>query len=158
MNHVHAFVEEVNFVVTIDYALSLEEMVAAGKYDLIYPHGFVDSETYPINGQGVIECKLKLINVRNGLGSEKLAEYFASFKLIPPSAEHVLAFGAKYPEQQRKITIVGVGDNFWNKGSNGLFLDEVGSGRRLSWCTSGPGSYWSGGICFLAVDGQSSAT
>ncbi len=100
------FFEDDVFPVSIDYKLSLDEMVEEGKYDMktgITPENF---ESFKIEGSGTVEAKLRLMCINRPVSIEEVDELIESFGLMPAKIEHLLAFGAKYPDKQREFSII----------------------------------------------------
>jgi hypothetical protein len=105
-------------VLRVDFNLTLGEMIVAGRYG---PKGDnwnkdITQERFPIVGAGIEEFEFKLF------GEEGFEDGFSSEKVIkiikeddkdnpwsPAQTEHTLAFGAQFPDAQRKNPIIGLG-------------------------------------------------
>lgn len=75
------------FKVTVDYGQTLEQMIAAGKYDHVGPH-FTPSERFPISGEGKVEREVVLVGPYHGHWVENVLEELG---LRPAKIEELLA-------------------------------------------------------------------
>jgi hypothetical protein len=105
------------FRIVVDYAMTFEQMVAAGQYD--WKNDDIIAKQFPVTGEGRLECEARLFNFEHPTSSEDAEK---AIRLTAPAGEwepgkleHLLAFGAKYPEEQRKIPIVCLGSVSTNK-------------------------------------------
>jgi hypothetical protein len=98
-------------VLAIDYTLSLAYMVKSGGYDWVNPD--ITPENFPITGSGVEEVEYMLvhpniyISSKDAISAIKAEDKNNSWQ--PAAIQHLLAFGAKNPEEQRKYPIVALG-------------------------------------------------
>lgn len=140
------------FRLTVDYGQTLEQMIAAGRYD--WKNDDITAKRFPVEGKGIVEFEGRYfhfnrnISSENAVGGIELADTVNPWS--PAKIEHVLSHGATFPEEQRKFPIVGLGSVAWVYGDRSVpGLYGVDSGRRLSL------GWWSGDwrpICrFLAV-------
>ena len=136
------------YPVTVNYGLSLEEMIAAGRYN--WKNGDITAEHFPMNGDGTKEVVTELIHFNNYTESDKALRELDRRGFRPATIEELLAFGAKYPELQRQFPIVALG-SIWRHLSDRYvpYLWSFTSGRylRLYWF----GVRWSVYYRFLAV-------
>lgn len=95
------------FPVTVDYSMSLELMIASGRYDWVNPD--ITSEHFPVKGTGTIRLETQLINFVRPTSSEFAIGELDKMGLRPAILEELLAFGAKYPEEQLMHTIIALG-------------------------------------------------
>lgn len=132
----------------VDFSLSLQEMIALGKY------GWVNSDitpsNFPLTGKGLDEVEYKIYHFDKEMKTKQVEDQMEKDGYKPGKIWHLLSFGAQNPEEQKKYPIIALGSSvglcgFWRV----PFLDFGGGGRRLSlYCRDG---VWSGGCRFLAV-------
>lgn len=139
-------------IITVDFGLSLAAMIAAGKYDRVNLE--ITAERFPVVGSGVVVYETKLFYINSIVSSD---EVDGLIRRVDPACpwgpsrhEHTLAFGAAYPELQRKHPIIGLGSSVDLDGRRCVVcLDRCGAGRYLDldrWDND-----WSTYCCFLAV-------
>lgn len=140
--------------VLVDYGLTLEQMIAAGRFDWL--NNDINSDQFPVKGEGRAGYEARLFHFDDNISSE---EVVAKIKGADPAnpweparIEHLLAFGTKYPEEQRKHPIVALGSvgnaTFFGK-RNVPYLYRRVTGRSLHldwWSTE-----WHPFYQFLAV-------
>ncbi len=91
----------------MDYALSLEEMIAAGFYQEIDRD--IDSKRFPIELAGEKETEVELVQAPGYFGNSTALSYeLLMADAIPAGLEHLLAFGAQYPYEQCKYPIAAL--------------------------------------------------
>ena len=139
---------------SIDYSRSLEAMIAAGHYD--WKNDDITAKRFPVVGKGVEQFEATLFHFNRNVSSEQAVEAIKADGWEPGKIEHLLAFGEKYPEEQRKYPIIALGSVAWVRG--GRRVPDLGrsSARRglsLVWWVDG----WLGRCRFLAVRKLSSA-
>lgn len=102
------------FSVTVDYNMTVEEMVAAGCYDR--KNWDIDSKNFKVEGRGRIEVDLELVHFGRVMSSDEVLKELYQKGLRPAKLEELLAFGAKYPDEQRKYPVVALGSvwRLWN--------------------------------------------
>lgn len=123
-------------IIEVDYGMPFEQMVAEGRYD--WRNDNLNEKNFPIKGKGKrhFECKLFDANCSSKQGVERIEA--AGFK--PGATEHILKFGATFPEIQRKTPIVGLGSTARVGGRVDVpCLGRGGAGRGLGL------SWWGGG-------------
>src|SRR3989344_7150825 len=145
------------FLVTVNYDLSFAEMIAAGCYDWVN-HDIAAERR--VNGGGIREFECRLFHFNRAMTSEDVVREIEMADCENPwssgTIEHELAFGATFPEEQRKHPILALGSSCRIFGSRDIpCLDEDDSGRGLTlrWWASD----WRGICRFLAVRKLSSA-
>ena len=134
--------------ITIDYGKSLAEIIAAGRYDLVNDH--ISTERFSLTGTGVATCEARLFRFGPAVSSETAAEAIEKEGWQLGKIEHLLAFGAGYPEEQRKFTIIALGSSARVLGVRYVpYLGRRGSGRStgLDWWDGG----WDASYRFLGV-------
>ena len=133
---------------TVDYSLTMEQMIALGQYD--WKNDNITSERFPVKGEGKKEIVGELVKYGSAMSSEAVLADLDKKGFRPATIEELLAFGAAFPEFQRKFPIVALGS-----------VAEI-HGRRVVACLGGGdsgrglGLIWFGGgwvaFChFLAV-------
>ncbi len=157
------------YKVIVDYSMTLAEMIKAGNYDWVND---AIVKRFKIQGSGKHAFDLVLVTVPEILewliaqgqaSEEQIAEkwvttrqviaYLSSHGLLAALIEHLLAFGAAYPELKRQFQIIALGSSFVH-----------GHGPRDCSCLDGPvderglslfcfvdDSRWNDRCCFLAV-------
>lgn len=98
-------------VITIDYGMSFEDMIAAGKYDWVTPN--IIQTNFPVKGQRLVELETKVFHFDPHTSSnDGVAAIQADDRQnpwAPATIEGLLAYGAKHPEEQLKHPIIGLG-------------------------------------------------
>lgn len=135
--------------IIVDYAESLEEMIAAGNYD--WKNSDITPEHFPILGKGKVELKPHLIHFNRVIDSDDVLKSPEMIGKRPGKIEELLAFGKTYPEMQRKFPVVALGSVAGLDGHRRVAcLDEGRSERELylNWRVDG----WDESCRFLAFD------
>lgn len=136
------------YPITVNYGLSLKEMIAVGRYDR--EDKDITALHFPMKGEGTKEVVTELVHFNRHMESEDVLREFDERSLRPATIKELLAFGAKYPELQRQFPIVALGSIWWHLAYRFvLCLDRYGSerGLRLIWFGHG----WRDDCRFLAV-------
>lgn len=137
------------YQVTVDYGQSLDQMIAAGRYNS--RNSDINSKNFPITGTGQVEVELHLVHLNKVASTEEVLAELDRRGLRPAKIEESLSFGAKYPNLQKEFPIVALG-SVWRRpcGCRGV-ADLAGwDGERsllLYWIESG----WSERCRFAAV-------
>lgn len=139
------------FTVTVDYDQALAQMIKAGNYN--WANDDITSDHFPTVGVGQEECKFVLVHLDKPVTTKEALEEIRRRGLLPAKIEHLLAFGAKYPEKQREFLIVELG-SVWvdprGRRRVACLAENVGE-RELGLSWSVPGGEWPGHCRFLAV-------
>ena len=98
------------YKVIVDYGLSLAEMVKAGKYDWF--NDDITDKRFEVQGDGQHEVELVLVHLNRNATTKEVLEYLHNQGLEPAKIEHLLAFGATYPELQKQFPIIALGSSF----------------------------------------------
>jgi len=116
------------FLVTIDYKLTLEEMIkACGFADCDYAE-FI-AERFEVSGIGVVQQEIVLIEFdARIILRDFVVEGMMALGLEPAKIEHALALGKQYPEVQRERPVVFFGST-WH--SYAPTLGNWTDGRRI---------------------------
>lgn len=101
------------FPVTIDYGITLQAMIAAGRYD--WTNSDVIAEHFPSpKAAGKVDADLQLAHFNRITGSHEALRRLDRRGYRASTIEELLAFGATYPEEQLKHSIVALGA-FWQR-------------------------------------------
>ena len=94
-------------LLSVDYTSSFDDMIKAGKYNWVNAN--INSKCFPIRGEGRVEFKTKLFDFDHGISSEYVRKEIVASGWQVAGTEHLLAYGAKNPDEQRKYPIVALG-------------------------------------------------
>jgi|GEM_PF-1568037 len=144
---------------TVDYGQGLDQMMAAGHYDWI--NSDVTSERFAVVGEGIVQFAWKVFHFDCDMLSEKAIGAIRSADVTnpwkPARIEHLLAFGAKHRDEQRRYPILALASVARVHGVRYVpCLSRDGCARRhlsLPWWHSG----WNRSCRFLATRKLSSA-
>lgn len=96
----------------VDLGLTLEQMIAAGRYDWVNGD-IVKSGEFKPAGDGVLRLEAALLGFDRNVSSEAAIKTAGSIDAERPwqvaGISALCAFGAKHPDEQRKKWIVGLG-------------------------------------------------
>ena len=95
------------FPVAVNYDLSVEEAVNAGDYQAV--HTQITSKNFPSTRRGHADLEIVLVRFERRMASEDVVRELEEEGLRAAELPEFLAFGAKYPEVQRKFSVVGIG-------------------------------------------------
>ena len=142
------------FPILVDYTHSLAQMIAAGKYDSVNSN-ITDKHPPPpsiLAGLPIkAELKLELVPFNRTISSNDAIQELKQRGLRPATPPELLAFGATYPEEQRKYPIVALG-SVWQRWDGYRFVPYLSSdGDRRGLDRSFFGGGWRAGCRFLAV-------
>ncbi len=140
--------------ILVDHGLTLEQMIHAGKYEWI--NSEIDFHQFPVQGEGRVAYEARLFHFAGSVSSQdaekKIVEADTAHPWRPARIEHLLAFGAAYPAEQRNHPILAlgsVGDAAFFGKRNVPYLYRRITGRSLHldwWCND-----WTPLYRFLAV-------
>ena len=143
-------IEVGRYPITVDYSKTLEEMIAAGKYD--YVNSEITSINFPIpsDKSGSKNPEAIILHFNKRIDTEKLLKILNRKGFRPGTLPELLAFGAKYPEAQIRHWVIALGSSW----------QDSGGGRRVVWLGGGVGhrpaalddrrSWWVRSARFLA--------
>jgi hypothetical protein len=140
--------------VAVDYATSLQDRIAAGRYDWVDDD--ITPKRFPIAGTGVVQFETKVFHFDRGISSKSAVEAIRADGWEPAQIEHLLSYGATYPDEQRQYPIIALGSVAEVYGDRNVpYLDRGGAERDLGlmWWVSD----WDDDGRFLAVRKLSSA-
>jgi hypothetical protein len=136
-------------IFTVDYTKTLQHMIAVGNYDWVN-----------VEGTGIVQFEPKVFHFDRDISSE---DAVAAIKADDPQnpwepakIEHLLAYGAAYPEEQRQYPIIGLTSVAKVRGHRRvpcLYGNDAERDLALSWWDG----VWNGDYRFLGVRKQSSA-
>ncbi|MBZ5630257.1 MAG: hypothetical protein LAO06_15465 [Acidobacteriia bacterium] len=119
------------FPVTVNYDLSLEEAIKAGEYQAV--HTEITAANFPSTRIGQADVEIVLIRFDRRMASEDVVRELDREGLRAAELPEFLAFGAAYPDVQRKFSVAGLG-SVWRdrKGYRNVpCLYEASEGRYL---------------------------
>ncbi len=167
-----------NYTVTIDWSRSLEQMIAAGRYDyanedinqknfLLRPPASEDgsersdcggSHLTPGQVSGDGETELELVHLGPNLATEQVLAELDRRGLRPATLPELLAFGEAYPDVQWEFPVAAPGSS-WTRPDGLRLVPCLGSYsgvRYLHLYWGAPDARWSDDCRFLAVRKSSS--
>lgn len=119
-----------SYPITVDYSLTLEQMITAGGYDWV--NSSITSESFPITETGKAELNAQLVCFERAMSSDQALAELDKMGLRPATIAELLVFGAKYPQKQLEFSIVGLGSVAQlGDGRNVASLDQHGRRRVL---------------------------
>lgn len=98
---------ETTYHVRVDYSQSLQEMVEAGRYGWVNPS--ITQENFPIENKGTQEVDLVLVDPEKDVKTKEAEDEIKIRCLRPANIAELLAFGARYPDLRKKLSIVALG-------------------------------------------------
>ncbi len=98
--------------VPVNYSWSLKKMIRQGHYEWVDPD--ITEKNFPVNRRenglvNVLLIKFHTINGESLYNTQKALRALAQLKMRPAELPELLAFGAKYPDEQIKSPIHGLG-------------------------------------------------
>lgn len=133
---------------SVDYGRSLDQMIAAGSYD--WKNDNITAKKFPVQGSGVEQFEVKIFHFDRTTQSRDNVDTIKFAGWEPGKIEHLLAFGEKYPDEQRKYPIIALGSVAEVRGHRNVpYLSRNGARRYLdlNWWDG----VWGGSVRFLAV-------
>lgn len=121
--------------ITVDYNQTLEEMIAAGQYDVVRPD--ITPDNFPINQQNQNEAEIHIILFDRPMESDEVIAEFEKLGLRPAKLPEPLAFGAKHLHTQSWFAVIALGSSWEHPGGRlAPYLsnidDEVRSGSMFT--------------------------
>jgi hypothetical protein len=146
------------FRFAVDHDRGLIAMIDDGHYD--WKNADITPKRFPITGKGIVEYEGCLVHFNRDTESAANIKAIESADTANPwsagKIEHLLAFGAKFPEEQRKYPIIGLGSVAkvsGNRNVPGLWGSRSKRNLYLPWFVDG----WNVHCRFLAVRKVSAA-
>lgn len=107
-----SFVKALVYKVIVDYDRSVEEAIKAGKYDRINYE--ITSKNFPSNRKGTVETEIILFHPNRYILYKEVICELGKSEFRPAELPELLAFGATYPDVQRKFPVVALG-SIWQR-------------------------------------------
>ena len=101
------------FPVQVNYDLSVCDAIEAGDYQAV--NASITSENFPTSRSGQADLEIYLMRFGGRMTSEEVVDALSKKGMRPAELREFLAFGATYPEMQRKFSIVGLGSVWRDK-------------------------------------------
>lgn len=119
-----------SFSVRVNCDLSVESLVAHGKYD--WKNDDIASKNFPTTRKGEADLVLELVRFNKVLTSEEVLKELDKLGYRPAELHELLAFGEKYSDIQRQFPVIALGSvwQYWG-GRYVPCLYGVGDERRL---------------------------
>lgn len=116
----------------IDFGQTLEAMIAAGKYDWV--NDYITAKIFPVEGSNKKKFRNRLFHFdSNIISSDDAVAAMEKEKFTPGTHVHGLAFGATFPDEQRKYPIACLGSSSQvDFPRDVVCLDRDGDGRGLN--------------------------
>lgn len=150
VNEVSSFLRGLEniFPLTINYAISLAEAIAKGKYDSVSSD--ITANHFPGAGVDTAKLEAQLVHFDRIMESNDVLKELDQAGLRPATLQELLAFGEQHPDTQRQFPIVALGsvwqDRDGRRSIPALWSYAGGRGLYLRWCDYG----WFGSCRFLA--------
>jgi len=122
------------FPVLVNYGFNLVEMIERGKYD--WKNDEITPKNFKIEGSGEIPVDLVLVHFGESITTQDVKQRLSDQGLVSAKIEHLLAFGARYPELQRKFPVVALGSGRAFTGRTAVSMGRSASRRG---CVGTPG-------------------
>jgi hypothetical protein len=143
-----------DFSIAVDYGKTLQDMIAAGRYDWVNSN--ITAKKFPVEGTGTRTFRTRLFHFGSNISSEDAVAAMEKESFTPATHIHGLAFGATFPDEQRKYPIACLGSSARVDFRRYVVgLGRSGAKRALHLCYWYGG--WRGGWRFLAVQEVSAA-
>jgi hypothetical protein len=97
------------FNMTLDYCLTLEQMITAGNYG--YANQSITAQEFPLTGKGKVEAEVILVHFNRVVMSDEAVKEMLDMGLNPGKIEHLLALGAEHPNLQKQFPIIYLGSS-----------------------------------------------
>jgi hypothetical protein len=90
------------YTFTVNYDLTIEEMVATGKYNWSHPE--IISTNFCPAKKGTAEVRIELIHFDRYIESDEALAELDRMGLCPANLPELLAFGAQFPDKQSEFS------------------------------------------------------
>ncbi|HUC01582.1 MAG TPA: hypothetical protein VMA75_01625 [Candidatus Paceibacterota bacterium] len=130
------------YLVTVNYDLSVKDAIAAGRYD--WKNDDITAKNFPSKRKGTADLEIILVKFDDAMSSEGILRELDKQGLRAAELPELLAFGEKYPDVQREFPVVALG-SVWrgSVGNRGVPYLRGYAGKRyllLDWFGLGWGS------------------
>ncbi|MFA6198140.1 MAG: hypothetical protein WC734_03235 [Patescibacteria group bacterium] len=127
--------QECVFTVTVNYDLTLEEMIATGRYD--WKNGDITADHFLVRGGGQAEIEIIIVHFGRDMRTEDVLREIDARGFCAATLPELLALGVAKPELQRLFPIVALG-SVWRSPCHSLHVACLDSGNakrglRLRW-------------------------
>ena len=95
--------------ITVDYGMSLADMVKAGHYD--WANKDITSKNFPNTRKGKDDVMPELVHFNRTITSDEAIAELDTMGFRSGTIEELLAYGATSPETQRKFPIIALGSS-----------------------------------------------
>ncbi len=124
-----------SYPVTVNYDLSVEDSVKAGKYD--WTNSDISSKNFPSKRKGTAETEIILVHLNRPVESDEVIRELDKQVLSPAELPEGLAFGVKYPDIQREFPVIILG-SVWRPPDGDRYCASLGGysderGLYLRW-------------------------
>lgn len=137
---------------TLDYNMSLAEMIKAGNYD--WTNKDINEKNFPTppsySGLGKIDVNIELVSYSRDVGNDEVLHDFDSKGKRPGILPELLALGAKFPFLQYQFPIFQIGSVWPDRGGERVTYLRRGNKERglvVAWTRYG----WRGYYRIIAV-------
>ena len=93
--------------ITIPAETSFEDRIKRGNYG--WSNGYLTEERFPVTTEQVGDWEWKIFHFNRDISSEEAIRLMKKEGYDAGQIGHILAFGEKYPEEQWKFPIIGLG-------------------------------------------------
>lgn len=98
---------ETDQFLTVEADLAFEDRITRGQYG--WRNNDLTEKRFPVTAEQVGDWEWKLFHFDRDISSEEAIRLIKEDGFEPGQIGHILAFGEKYPEEQRKYPIIGLG-------------------------------------------------
>src|SRR5262249_21695599 len=98
---------QTRYPVTIKYNKTLQQMIRVGNYRYVSEH--IIEQNFPIDGSGTVSLELITFYFRRPISSKAAVCAMKRAGYRPSILPELLALGRKYPELQRRFSIIALG-------------------------------------------------
>ena len=134
--------------IDVNYDETLEQMIANGRFD--WTNSNITAKRFPVEGSGTKRFVPKLFTFGRSVSSQTAIDLMAEDDFHPARHEHGLAYGAKFPDAQRKQPIALLGSSAEVDGTRDVVYLGRGDGGRYLYLYDWGGD-WDDGWSFLGV-------
>ncbi|MEI9966542.1 MAG: hypothetical protein WDN67_02745 [Candidatus Moraniibacteriota bacterium] len=99
--------ESVDQFLTVDPGLAFAERIMRGNYG--WRNSDLTEKRFPVTAEQVGDWEWKLFHFDRDISSEEAIRLMKEDGYDAGQIGHILTFGEKYPEEQRKFPIIGLG-------------------------------------------------
>ncbi len=139
------------FRVTVDYSLTLEQMIAAGRYD--WKNSDINQKNFPIppSKRGKEDVVIELKHFNRTMDSDEVIRELDKDGFRPANVFELQAFAETYPEKQREFPIVALGSVWRHWGGSRSVAGLCGAADRRDLDLRCFDSRWHSDYRFAAV-------